>query len=247
MTVFLIAVLLLTIGALSLFIFPILPFRREKNSLVFAKRGYIVFVFMLFAVLVPVMYTHFGAPVMHDYPLVVRDTLEAEKAPADMAHVRRLERYLEAHPDDGAVWEQLGAAYRDAALYDQAVTAFRNAIEWGIPEDITNWHALAETLIRAHNGRILGEAQKACATVPTTPKPFIFWDWRACKTKSRKRHWHFGGTWNRFYPRKTRGWALFKNASGNWGGMQKSIPLRSNRKTPSPSRVKCRAQPATAG
>ncbi len=178
MTVFLIAVLLLTIGALSLFIFPILPFRRERSSLVFAKRGYIVFVSMLFAVLVPVMYTHFGAPVMQDYPLVVRDTLEAEKAPADMAHVRRLERYLEAHPDDGAVWEQLGAAYRDAALYDQAVTAFRNAIEWGIPEDITNWHALAETLIRAHNGRILGEAQKALENVlryrPDDPKAIYF-------------------------------------------------------------------------
>lgn len=178
MTVFLIAVLLLTIGALSLFIFPILPFRRERSSLVFAKRGYIVFVFMLFAVLVPVMYTHFGAPVMQDYPLAIRDTLEAEKAPADMAHVRRLERYLEAHPDDGAVWEQLGAAYRDAALYDQAVTAFRNAIEWGIPEDITNWHALAETLIRAHNGRILGEAQKALENVlryrPDDPKAIYF-------------------------------------------------------------------------
>lgn len=178
MTVFLIAVLLLTIGALSLFIFPILPFRREKSSLVFAKRGYIVFVFLIFAVLVPVLYTRFGTPVMHDYPLAVRDTLESEKAPADMAQVRRLERYLDAHPDDGAVWEQLGAAYRDAALYDQAATAFRNAIEWGIPEDITNWHALAETLIRAHNGRILGEAQKALENVlryrPDDPKAIYF-------------------------------------------------------------------------
>ena len=178
MTVFLIAVLLLTIGALSLFIFPILPFRREKSSLVFAKRGYIVFVFLIFAVLVPVLYTRFGTPVMRDYPLIARDTLEAEKAPSDMAQVRRLERYLDAHPDDGAVWEQLGAAYRDAALYDQAATAFRNAIEWGIPEDITNWHALAETLIRAHNGRILGEAQKALENVlryrPDDPKAIYF-------------------------------------------------------------------------
>ena len=178
MTVFLIAVLLLTVGALSLFIFPILSFHREKKSFVYFKRGYIVFVFLIFAVLVPALYTHFGAPVMRDYPFALRDTLEAEESPADMAQVRRLERYLEAHPDDGAVWEQLGAAYRDAALYDQAVTAFRNAIEWGIPEDITNWHALAETLIRAHNGRILGEAQKALENVlryrPDDPKAIYF-------------------------------------------------------------------------
>lgn len=178
MTVFLIAVLLLTIGALSLFIFPILSFHREKKSFVRFKRGYIVFVFLIFAVLVPVLYTRFGTPVMRDYPLAVRDTLEAEESPADMAQVRRLERYLDAHPDDGAVWEQLGAAYRDAALYDQAVIAFRNAIDWGIPEDITNWHALAETLIRAHNGRILGEAQKALENVlryrPDDPKAIYF-------------------------------------------------------------------------
>lgn len=178
MTVFLIAVLLLTVGALSLFIFPILSFHREKKSFVYFKRGYIVFVFLIFAVLVPALYTHFGAPVMRDYPFALRDTLEAEESPADMAQVRRLERYLNAHPDDGTVWEQLGAAYRDAALYDQAAVAFRNAIEWGIPEDITNWHALAETLIRAHNGRILGEAQKALENVlryrPDDPKAIYF-------------------------------------------------------------------------
>ena len=178
MTVLLIAVLLLTVGALSLFIFPILSFHREKKSFVYFKHGYIVFVFLIFAVLVPVLYTHFGAPVMQDYPLAIRDTLEAEESPADMAQVRRLERYLNAHPDDGTVWEQLGSAYRDAALYDQAAVAFRNAIEWGIPEDITNWHALAETLIRAHNGRILGEAQKALENVlryrPDDPKAIYF-------------------------------------------------------------------------
>lgn len=178
MTVFLIAVLLLTVGALSLFIFPILSFHREKKSFVYFKRGYIVCVFLIFAVLVPALYTHFGAPVMRDYPFALRDTLEAEESPADMAQVRRLERYLNAHPDDGTVWEQLGAAYRDAALYDQAAVAFRNAIEWGIPEDITNWHALAETLIRAHNGRILGEAQKALENVlryrPDDPKAIYF-------------------------------------------------------------------------
>lgn len=178
MTVFLIAVLLLTVGALSLFIFPILSFHREKKRFVYFKHGYIVFVFLIFAVLVPVLYTHFGTPVMQDYPLAIRDTLEAEESPADMAQVRRLERYLNAHPDDGTVWEQLGSAYRDAALYDQAAVAFRNAIEWGIPEDITNWHALAETLIRAHNGRILGEAQKALENVlryrPDDPKAIYF-------------------------------------------------------------------------
>lgn len=115
---------------------------------------------------------------MPDYPLANRDILEAENQTRGMAKIRRLERYLSSNPDDGIVWEQLAQTYRRAGYYDKAVTAYRNAIEWGIPQDISNWHALAETLIQENNGRITGEAQKALENVlryrPDDPKAIYF-------------------------------------------------------------------------
>ena len=178
MILFLTSVLLLTIGALSLFIFPILPLRRGHGRSAAGKRFYICAVFFLFAVLVPALYGRQGKVMMPDYPLAARDALESEENPRRMAKVRRLERYLAANPDDGAVWEQLAQTYRSAGYFAEAATAYRNAIEWGIPEDITNWHALAETLIQANNGRITGEAQKALENVlryrPDDPKAIYF-------------------------------------------------------------------------
>lgn len=178
MLIFLSSVLLLTVAALSLFAFPTLSAACGRDRLPAAKRCFVLLTVATFVFGVPLAYTIKGSPAMPDHPLARRDTLEAEKAPADMAKIRRLERYLKRTPDDGEVWEQLGSSYRDARLYDRAAVAFRNAIDWGIPEDITNWHALAETLIRANNGRIVGEAQKALENVlryrPDDPKAIYF-------------------------------------------------------------------------
>ncbi len=178
MILFLTALLLLTIGALSLFIFPILPLSRGHGSSGSAKLIYICFVFFLFAVLVPFLYGRQGKMLMPDYPLARRDILESEALPRYMAQIRRMERYLDAAPDDGVAWEHLAQTYRKAGYYDEATAAYRNAIAWGIPQDISNWHALAETLIQANNGRITGEAQKALENVlryrPDDPKAVYF-------------------------------------------------------------------------
>ena len=178
MILFLTSLLLLTIGALSLFIFPILPLHRGHARSQKKKLIYICFVFFLFAVLVPTLYGRQGKMLMPDYPLEKRDILQAENKTKNMARLRRLERYLTAYPDDGIVWEQLAQTYRKAGYYNEAATAYRNAIEWGIPQDISNWYALAETLIQAHNGRITGEAQKALENVlryrPDDPKAIYF-------------------------------------------------------------------------
>lgn len=165
MIIFLITTLLLTMTALSLFISPILPLRRRHHKIGYGKPAYIISVFFLFAFMVPILYGKYGSPALSDFPLNDRDSLIAEYSVKNMAKVRRLERYLSLNPDDGIVWEQLGQTYRSLGRYGQAAIAFRNAIEWGIPEDITNWHSLAETLIQANNGRILGEAQKALENV----------------------------------------------------------------------------------
>ena len=178
MVLFLTTLLLLTIGALSLFIFPILPLNRGHGKYKRIKLVYICFVFFLFAVFVPVLYSRQGKMLMPDYPLASRDTLEAEENTHIMARVRRLERYLDSASNDEIVWRQLAQTYRTAGYYDKAATAYRNAIEWGIPEDISAWHSLAETLIQANNGRITGEAQKALENVlryrPDDPKAIYF-------------------------------------------------------------------------
>ena len=178
MVIFLTALPLLTIGALSLFIFPILPLNRGRGKSKRGKQLYICFVFFLFAVFVPVLYSRHGNMLMPDCPLAARDTLQAEENAYRMARVRRLEKYLDLTPDDDIVWRQLAETYRSAGYYDKAVIAYRNAIEWGIPEDITGWHALAETLIQANNGKITGEAQKALENVlryrPDDPKAVYF-------------------------------------------------------------------------
>ena len=178
MILFLITLLLLTIGALMLFIFPILPLKRGHRYFFISKLIYIGFVFFLFAGLVPVLYGKNEKMLLPDYPLDQRDILDAENDTRTMARVRRLERYLNSNPDDGNVWEQLARNYRNAGYYDKAATAYRNAIEWGIPEDISKWHALAETIIQENNGRITGEAQKAFENVlryrPDDPKALYF-------------------------------------------------------------------------
>ena len=178
MVLFLIVLLLLTIGALSLFIFPILPLHRGQDKHIRAKQFYIFFVFFLFAVLVPVLYGRQGKMLMPDYPLASRDILQAEEKTHNMAQIRRLERYLDTTANDEIVWKQLAQTYRSAGYYDKAAMAYRNAIEWGIPEDITTWHSLAETLIQANNGKITGEAQKALENVlryrPDDPKAIYF-------------------------------------------------------------------------
>ncbi|MCQ2914846.1 MAG: tetratricopeptide repeat protein [Alphaproteobacteria bacterium] len=165
MLFFLISVLLLTIGSLCLFIFPIVPLKPQTKLGIYAKRGYIVFVFILFAIIVPTGYTCNKNAFLPDCPLKSRDKIIMEKDPHLMAELRRYEYYLEKTPDDSYIWSQIGQLYRDAKLFDQAASAYRNAIKWGIPADITNWHALAQTTIQASNGKITGEAQKAFENV----------------------------------------------------------------------------------
>ncbi len=178
MILFLILVLILTVGALNLFILPIMPLSRGHKIGKFVKYAYISFVFLLFCIALPVLYGLVGNPTLRDYPLRKRDLFAAETSLKSMARVRRLERYLEQNPDDGFIWEELGKSFRESGRYGQAAIAFRNAIEWGVPEDIRNWHALAETLIQANNGRIPGEAQKALENVlryrPDDPKAIYF-------------------------------------------------------------------------
>lgn len=178
MLLFLICILIMTILALSLFIFPVLKITKDTPNFKRIKIAYIWSILILFAVIIPAFYTKQKFSFIPDAPLAQRDKVEMEKDPELMAKIRRYERYLEKTPDDAVVWEQYAEILRDSKLYDKAVNAYRNAIRWGITADITNWHALAETIIRANNGRITAEAQKALDNVlryrPNDPKAIYF-------------------------------------------------------------------------
>lgn len=165
MIVFMISVLMVTFCGIYMFVLPVLPVFGSEKRVRRLKYAYIAFVFSVFAVAVPVVYGAYGSPETYDSPLSKRDIFSAEVSLKGMAKVRRLERYLDQNPDDGVIWEKLGHALREAQRYEEASVAFRNAIEYGVKEDIRNWHALAETLIQANNGKILGEAQKALENV----------------------------------------------------------------------------------
>ena len=176
MILFLIAVLLSTLSALGLFLMPVLAVPRKKRTPAHLAR--LFGVLFLFTIAVPAAYGYYGRPGMPDFPQKSRDVVSAEYNVAEMVRIRRLERYLIETPDDGTMWEQLGAVYRANGLYVQAANAYRNAIEFGVPQNIGNWHALAETLIQANGGKIVAEAQKALENVlryrPDNPKALYF-------------------------------------------------------------------------
>ena len=73
------------------------------------------------------IYAATGSPDLPSQPLAAR----LEKSPADSTVdelVARAEAHLVANPDDGKGWDVLAPIYARLGRYDEAVTAYRNAI-----------------------------------------------------------------------------------------------------------------------
>lgn len=176
MILFLTAILFFTLTALALFVLPVLSTGHQKKTPM--QISYVFAVLFLFSVLVPVFYGMSGRPDLPDFPKKTRDIVSSEYNIKDMAKIRRMERYLIENPDDGSMWEQLGTIYRQNQMYAKSADAYRNAIEFGVPQDVANWYALAETLIQANDGKVVAEAQKAFENVlryrPDSPKALYF-------------------------------------------------------------------------
>jgi cytochrome c-type biogenesis protein CcmH len=105
------------------------------------------------------VYAEIGSPDLPSQPLAAR----LEKNPADSTVdelVARAEAHLAADPDDGRGWDVLAPIYARLGRYQEAVTAYRNAIRLD-GETAQRESGLGEALAGAAGGMITGDAQAA--------------------------------------------------------------------------------------
>ncbi|SJM65072.1 Cytochrome c heme lyase subunit CcmH [Brevundimonas diminuta 3F5N] len=108
------------------------------------------------------LYAVFGAPGMKDqaYETRVREWASAPEAlePAQVAAV--LGQVVKDRPDDRLALTMLGAARFEAGDPIGAASAFRRALAIQ-PDDAQSWARLGESLVRANDGAVDGDAEAA--------------------------------------------------------------------------------------
>lgn len=105
------------------------------------------------------MYGLTGSPSLPGQPLQAR----LDKSPADSSldeMVARAEGHLGANPQDGRGWDVLAPIYMRMHRYDQAVTAYRNAIRL-MGSTAARETGLGEAIASAAGGIVTAEAQAA--------------------------------------------------------------------------------------
>lgn len=138
-------------------------------------------VFRMAAVLVvPLLswgiYAFVGSPALPSQPLSAR----LEKNPADSTVdelVARAEAHLAANPDDARGWDVLAPIYSRMGRYQEAVTAYRNAIRLD-GASAARESGVGEAIAAAAGGMITADAQAAFARAlelePGQPKAGFF-------------------------------------------------------------------------
>jgi len=118
------------------------------------------------------IYAATGSPNLPAQPLSAR----LEKNPAEntvLELIARAERHLEANPEDGRGWEVIAPIYQRIGRYEDAATAYGNAIRL-TGSTAAREIGLGEALTAASGGAILPEAKAAfergLALEPKNPK-----------------------------------------------------------------------------
>lgn len=209
MILFLILVLVLTVGALNLFILPIMPLSRGHKIGKFVKYAYISFVFLLFCIALPVLYGVVGNPTLRDYPLRNRDLFAAETSLKSMARVRRLNAIssrIRMTDSSGKSWENPSV---NRGVTDRRPSLFATPLSGASPKISKTGMLWPKRLFRPTTDASRGKPRKRwktfCATGRMTRRRFISWDWLSYRTGTRRRRWPCGVIWNRFCRRKTPG------------------------------------------
>lgn len=130
--------------------------------------------------LVPLMswglYAALGSPDMPSQPLEARLTQNPADSSVDEL-IARAEGHLAANPQDGRGWDVLAPIYLRLARYDQAVTAYRNAIRLE-GASAAREAGLGEALTNAGGGIVSSGAQQAFERAlklePAEPKARFF-------------------------------------------------------------------------
>lgn len=122
------------------------------------------------------IYAAIGSPDLPSQPLAAR----LDKNPADSTVeelVARAEAHLAANPDDGRGWDVLAPIYARLGRFDEAVTAYRNAIRLDGASGVRE-SGLGEAIAGASGGMITAEAQaaftRALELEPGQPKASFF-------------------------------------------------------------------------
>lgn len=105
------------------------------------------------------LYLFVGSPNLPDDPLEAR--LRAPPGASDTAAlIARVEDHLAAHPDDGQGWAVIAPVYVRLGRYDDAVTAYGNAVRL-LGSTAEREAALGEAIVQANQGVVTKEAEAA--------------------------------------------------------------------------------------
>jgi cytochrome c-type biogenesis protein CcmH len=115
------------------------------------------------------LYLMLGSPQLPGQPLAWRQGAAAENQSIESL-VARVEDHVAHNPEDGRGWEVLAPVYLRLGRFDDAVTAWRNAIRLN-GSSAAREARLGEALVAVHNGAVTGEAkaafERAAAIDPT--------------------------------------------------------------------------------
>ncbi|MCO5063104.1 MAG: c-type cytochrome biogenesis protein CcmI [Rhizobiaceae bacterium] len=122
------------------------------------------------------LYATLGSPGLPEQPLAARMTKDpASSTPIEL--VARAEAQLAANPDDLRGWDVLAPIYVKMQRFDDAATAYRNALRLGGSSAVRQ-AGLGEALVYAAGGTVTVEAQRAFEAAlsdrPGDPKARFF-------------------------------------------------------------------------
>jgi cytochrome c-type biogenesis protein CcmH len=105
------------------------------------------------------LYAWLGSPALKDRPLEAR--LNAPPGQIEVvAAVARIEKHLRKNPTDGRGWQVIAPVYMRLKRYDEAVTAWSNALRFLGPS-ADRYSALGEARFFAAKGKVTPDAMKA--------------------------------------------------------------------------------------
>lgn len=127
------------------------------------ERGPRAWLYALTSAMLPLasllVYIGFGSPGLPGDPLADRISAKVDVAkPNDL--VAKVEARLREHPDDGTGWDVIAPVYYAMGRYQDAATAFRNALNL-VGESVPRLQGFADSRIRVENGIVPDDAEQA--------------------------------------------------------------------------------------
>lgn len=121
------------------------------------RRAVAIFALVGLPIVVVAFYLPLGSPRLPDFPLAARSQAPSVSEPLDNL-VAQVQAHLEKNPTDGRGWTVLAPVLVRLGRFDEAVTAFRNAIAYS-GENAARRADLGEAIAAAANGVITAEAK----------------------------------------------------------------------------------------